>query len=348
MKYFTFPLLVGLFAMATVIASTGVAYMHRWATQRMLDIPNERSSHTQPTPRGGGVLIVLVTLVGFWLIAPLMKINLLTPALLAFSFSAILIAVISWQDDQHPLSNKIRFGVHSISALMVILFIGYWQTIELPLLYTFQIDWVGIPLTFLWLIGLTNAYNFMDGIDGLAGGQALLSGLGWLTLGVLSDLPLFTLLGVLVAGSSLGFLIHNWPPARIFMGDVGSAFLGFTIATLAVFGGLIDARLPVAGILMVWPFLFDTTFTILRRLRFGENIFTAHRSHLYQRLVIAGWQHRSVTLLYLGFALLGIGLAVGWIAALPGSALAVFIIPPFCALLLWQLVVSVEKRVAEF
>ncbi len=329
-------------AIAVVVAYGGVAYMRRWAAQRMLDIPNERSSHTQPTPRGGGLLIVLVTLVGLWLATPLLGIGGLTPALAAFSLGAALIAWVSWRDDLRPVSNRVRFGAHAAGALMVLLFVGYWRSVELPLLPLLPIGWLGIPLTFLWLAGLTNAYNFMDGIDGLAGGQAVVAGLGWLALGQLVELPLVSLLGVLVAGSSLGFLGHNWPPARIFMGDVGSAFLGFTLATLAVLGGLADARLPVAGVLLLWPFVFDTTFTLLRRWRRGENIFAAHRSHLYQRLVIAGWRHRTVTLLYLGLALLGVGLALAWVGGLPGSAVVTALLPPLCALLLWWGVGRVE------
>jgi UDP-N-acetylmuramyl pentapeptide phosphotransferase/UDP-N-acetylglucosamine-1-phosphate transferase len=165
---------------------------------------------------------------------------------------------------------------------------------------------------------------------------------GW-PLGLLTELPMVSALGVLVAGSSLGFLGHNWPPARIFMGDVGSAFLGFTLAMLAVIGGLADPRLPFAGVLVVWPFVFDATFTILRRLRRGENIFAAHRSHLYQRLVIAGWSHRTVTLLYLALAGIGAVLASLWVMAAPGSDWLVLVIPTLCAFGLWRLVVRVES-----
>jgi UDP-N-acetylmuramyl pentapeptide phosphotransferase/UDP-N-acetylglucosamine-1-phosphate transferase len=336
----------GLFAVAAVVAYAGVAYMRRWAAHRMLDIPNQRSSHTQPTPRGGGLLIVLVTLAGLWLVTPFLAINLLRPALAAFSLGAALIAWVSWRDDLRPLPNRVRFGAHAIGALAMIILVGSWQTVALPLLPTVTFGWLGVPLTFFWLVGLTNAYNFMDGIDGLAGGQAVVAGLGWLVLGQLVGLPLVSLLGVFVAGSSLGFLGHNWPPARIFMGDVGSAFLGFTLATLTVLGGLADARLPFAGVLLLWPFVFDTIFTILRRLRRRENIFAAHRSHLYQRLVIAGWHHRTVTLLYLGLALLGAGLALAWFFKLPGSALAAALLPALCALLLWWGVGRVERRTA--
>ena len=189
----------------------------------------------------------------------------------------------------------------------------------------------------LWI----NAYNFMDGIDGLAGSQTVVAGLGWLVPGGIVGLPIF---GVLVAGSSLGFLGHNWPPTRIFMGDVGSVFLGFTLAVLAVIGGLAHPRLPLAGLLVVWPFVFDTTFTIVRRLRRGENIFAAHRSHLYQRLVIAGYSQRAVTLLYAGLALVGVVLALAWVLELPGCDWLVLTVPTLLSLCLWQFVICTEAR----
>jgi UDP-N-acetylmuramyl pentapeptide phosphotransferase/UDP-N-acetylglucosamine-1-phosphate transferase len=336
-------LLAALGLAALLFAYTGVALLRRWALQRMLDVPNSRSSHTLPTPRGGGLAIVVCTLGGLWLAAFLLQ---PTPPLLlvaSYSLGAILIAWVSWLDDLKSLSNRVRFGAHIAGALLVIGGIGYFHTLQAPLAPPVDIGWLGVLLAFFWLTGLTNVYNFMDGIDGLAGGQAVVAGLGWLALGLLTELPMVSALGVLVAGSSLGFLGHNWPPARIFMGDVGSAFLGFTLAMLAVIGGLADPRLPFAGVLVVWPFVFDATFTILRRLRRGENIFAAHRSHLYQRLVIAGWSHRTVTLLYLALAGIGAVLASLWVMAAPGSDWLVLVIPTLCAFGLWRLVVRVES-----
>jgi len=128
------------------------------------------------------------------------------------------------------------------------------------------------------------------------------------------------------------------------MGDVGSTLLGYTLAFLAVMGGLADPRLPFAGVLLLWPFVFDTAFTLLRRLRRREYIFAAHRSHLYQRLVIAGWPHRSVTLLYLGLALFGVLLAFLWVLDRPTSSWLVVSIPTLCAVGLWRLVVSAEAK----
>ena len=146
--------------------------------------------------------------------------------------------------------------------------------------------------------------------------------------------------------STLGFLAHNWPPASIFMGDVGSAFLGFTLATIAVIAGGIDARLPLIGALFIWPFIFDPIFTILSRLRRRENIFQAHRGHLYQRLVIGGYSHRFVTLLYSYLALSGVFLAWAWFLRIPGSEAAIVVLMPLMAASLWGFVVRHERRLA--
>jgi UDP-N-acetylmuramyl pentapeptide phosphotransferase/UDP-N-acetylglucosamine-1-phosphate transferase len=146
------------------------------------------------------------------------------------------------------------------------------------------------------------------------------------------------ILGVLLAASSAGFLVHNWPPARIFMGDVGSAFLGFVFATLPSMLQLPSSRPAAIGFLVVWPFVFDTAFTFLRRLRRKESVFSAHRSHLYQRLVIAGWSHVTVTLLYSTLAIAGSMAAI----VIPRAETAVFaaLVP---GIGLWLVVVAVES-----
>jgi UDP-N-acetylmuramyl pentapeptide phosphotransferase/UDP-N-acetylglucosamine-1-phosphate transferase len=286
-----------------------VAGLRWWAEQReILDIPNGRSSHTHPTPRGGGLAIVLLTLTG-WLLYTFSSTELSWLAIFTYTIGAALIATISWWDDLHSLSNRVRFMTHSIGALLALIGFGYWQTIEVPLLGSLHLSWVGLPLTFLWIVGLTNAYNFMDGIDGIAGSQAVVAGLGWMLIGWQIGQPLVGIFGLLIAASSQGFLGHNWSPARIFMGDVGSAFLGYTFAVLPLIVAQVDPRIAVAGVLLLWPFLFDTIFTFLCRWYRGENVFVAHRSHLYQRLVIVGFSHRTVTLLYTALALTGIGTA---------------------------------------
>jgi UDP-GlcNAc:undecaprenyl-phosphate GlcNAc-1-phosphate transferase len=335
---------LGLAAAITLLAYLGVVGLLRWADQRMLDIPNERSSHTKPTPRGGGLVIVVCTLLGLWLSYGFFAARIPVQAMAGYSLGAALIALVSWLDDLGSLSNRVRFATHAAGALLILLAVSFWPAVDLPFVGSVHWGWLGVPLVFFWMVGLTNAYNFMDGIDGLAGSQAVIAGVGWAGLGWLGGEPLVSLLGLLVAGSSLGFLLHNWSPARIFMGDVGSAFLGFTFAALSVLAAQQNPRLVVAGILLLWPFLFDTTFTFLRRLRRRENVFAAHRSHLYQRLVIAGYSHRAVTLLYSGLALVGVVLVLAWVLALPGADWLVLGLPGLLSFGLWRLVVRAETR----
>ena len=334
----------GLVFLAFVASYLCVAGLRRWAEHRhILDMPNERSSHTRPIARGGGLVIVIITLAGlmaYWLF----KQDLHWGMLLIYLPGAILIAVVSWLDDLRSLPNRLRFAAHTIGAILIILGFGYWQTFSIPFLGSLYLGWFGFVITFLWIVGLTNAYNFMDGIDGIAGGQAVVAGLGWAVLGRLSGQPLTSVLGLLLAASSLGFLGHNWPPARIFMGDVGSAFLGYTFAVLPTIAGVKDSRLILAGLLLVWPFVFDTAFTFLKRLFKGENVFAAHRSHLYQRLVIVGYSHRFVTLLYIGLALIGVILAFAWSLRVEGSAVAICLVIPLLCLGLWVFVIRQERK----
>jgi len=330
------------FALSAVLLSyLGVTALKRWAERRrILDVPNERSSHTRPTPRGGGLAIVVVVLVG-WLVALGLHPDSWVGTDLLYVVGAALIAGISWMDDLRSLPNRVRFAAHSLGALLVLVGFGYWGAVDLPLLGAVSLGWLGLIITFAWIVGLTNAYNFMDGIDGIAGGQAIVAGLGWAVLGWLTAQPLVGVLGVLLAAASLGFLGHNWPPARIFMGDVGSAFLGFTFAVLAVAAAQRDARLALVGILFVWPFVFDATFTFLRRLKHRENVFAAHRSHLYQRLVIVGHSHRFVTLLYVGLAAWGTIWGLIWSRGVVGSGAVIVVTIPLLCLALWA---SVERR----
>ncbi len=307
-----------------------------WALRsNLLDIPNERSLHTQPVPRGGGLAIVVISLIGLiiiWILRPTWPWS----VLFVYVSGAALIAVVSWLDDLRSLPNRVRFAVHSLSAALVILGIGYWSKVNLPLLGSINLGWLGLAITFLWIVGLTNAYNFMDGIDGIVGGQAVVAGLGWIVLGWLGNQPLVAVLGLLLASTSLGFLGHNWSPAHIFMGDVGSAFLGYTFAVLPVVMAQYDPRFAFAGVLLVWPFVFDTAFTFLRRLLNRENVFTAHRSHLYQRLVITGISHKTVASLYIGLAIIGlvcsVALVMEWRWADYLTAIVIIIVPLF----LWQ------------
>jgi UDP-N-acetylmuramyl pentapeptide phosphotransferase/UDP-N-acetylglucosamine-1-phosphate transferase len=286
-------------AAAFILTYAGVEVFRRWTLRReILDVPNERSSHTVPTPRGGGLVIALVCLVFYAFYAGF------TAHHISFGYfaGAILIAVVSWFDDLKSVSSALRFLIHAIGAGLAIFSLGYWQKIYLPFIGEIDAGFVGLIVTFFWIIWLTNAYNFMDGIDGIAATQALTAGIGWLLVGLVFNLEITGFLGGVLAFSSLGFLLHNWQPAKIFMGDVGSAFLGYTFAVMPLLAASETAKnqslLTVVAVWLVWLFVFDTLYTFFRRLLRGEKFWQAHRSHLYQRLVIAGYSHRFVTGLY--------------------------------------------------
>lgn len=301
---------------ALFLCSIGVSAVLFWAErQRLVDIPNERSSHTQPTPRLGGLPIVLVTLGGlciYWTFYPQWT----WTGLLAYLCGALIIAIVGWLDDLTSMSVYIRFVAQGIAAVMVIAGLGYCNEIVIPLAGEIELTWIGLPLSFIWIVGLTNAYNFMDGIDGIAGSQGLIAGLGWALIGCQMNEPLVSVLGALLAASCMGFLFHNWSPARIFMGDVGSTFLGYSFAVIPIAAAQTDGRALLVGGLLVWPFIFDSAFTLLRRLRLGEPIFKAHRSHLYQRLVIAGQTHRFVASLYSILSLSGMAFSLIYMAGI--------------------------------
>jgi UDP-N-acetylmuramyl pentapeptide phosphotransferase/UDP-N-acetylglucosamine-1-phosphate transferase len=241
---------------------------------------------------------------------------------------------VSWIDDIHSLANRIRFGVHILAAIIIIFTFGYFKVLPLPILVEIPLGWLGLLLTFFWIVGLTNAYNFMDGIDGIAGGQAVIAGIGWFMIASVLESPITGLISLLIIFSSLGFLLHNWAPAKIFMGDVGSAFLGFTFAALPLMVVPLNPLLPIVGGLMVWPFIFDSSYTLTRRLIKRENVFAAHRSHLYQRLVITGLSHSRVTLLYMAFQLTGVFTSYSIIRGWYALAMVGFILIFVCTVIL--------------
>ena len=333
------------------LTAFGVEGWRRLALRRqILDVPNERSSHINPTPRGGGVIIFAVTL-AFLIVGAAQTGSLVF--LSPFLLGAVLIAVVSWLDDLYSLPSLLRLSVHLIAALLLIFGIGYFKKIELPFYnLNFGIWFAGQIITLLWIVGLTNAYNFMDGIDGIAGAQGLTAGIGWGLAGWLVDDQLIFLFGGVLAATNLGFLWHNWHPARIFMGDVGSAFLGFSFAALPLLatrqtvdtgGGWI-----IFGFLVVWTFVFDAVLTFIRRARRGENVLAAHRSHLYQRLFIAGYSHNKISLWYGLLSVIGLGLALMWLEAnLNEIKLIVIAILALAAVGLWGFVLKVEKTIAN-
>lgn len=306
--------------------------------RRVLDHPNERSSHHIPTPRGGGLVIVFFTLV-VALVTMFLAKNWLEGIVFVVVGSAV--AWIGWQDDVKSLSPKVRFLFQALAAVATVIGLGYFDSITIPLLGELRLGIVGILITILWIMGLINAYNFMDGIDGISGSVALTASLGWmLLLGINGHLssPVFWI-ALAIAATNLGFLGHNWPPARIFIGDVASTFLGYCFAVIPLLTiNQVEDSFLLAVILM-WAYILDTAITFLRRLIKGEAVFSAHRTHIYQRLVISGYQVSSITSLYLLLTSLGVVLAYAWVQNIAFAPAAIIIGLP----VLWVLLIGFTK-----
>ena len=310
------------FVAAALMTAAGVAaFCVRAQRTSLLDVPNARSSHSIPVPRAAGVVFVIVAPLVF-AAAELLVTGVLPSGIAAWWAISWLLAAVSLYDDWRGLPAVLRLFVQLAAAVA---FLAATGTL-LPL-------WRALLLV-LWLAGVSNAYNFMDGVDGLAAGQAVLvmAALAW--LGLLRGNAWLPVLAAAVSGGAAGFLAYNFPVARVFMGDVGSVWLGFSVAALAVLN--LDGGVPfAASVVVLGMFLGDGGVTLLLRLWRRERVMDAHRTHFYQRLVRAGWSHVRTTSLYLlGTAWLGLlsvayfgyaRLELGWLllgCALP--LLAVF------------------------
>jgi len=258
------------------------------------DHPNERSLHSLPVPRTGGVAILGSAMLGGLMLMAVGPADVWrTPSTGWICGMTLLLVTLSFWDDRTGLSPGLRLSVQMLAAAGVV-WGGSLQVsaVDIPAGGVLVLGQGAPIVTALLLAWMTNLYNFMDGMDGLAGGMTvvgfgILSGLSW--IGGLQDLAL---MAALVAAATGGFLYFNLPPAKIFMGDVGSVPLGFLAGSLALKG--IDAGLfdPWVPLLIFLPFVIDSTVTLCRRLFRGEKVWRAHREHWYQRLVLAGWSHR--------------------------------------------------------
>lgn len=276
---------ISLFVLSMVLTYIIRSYTNKKA---IFDIPNERSSHITPVPRGGGLAIVIVFYIGLLYFQESID-SKLFHALLC----AIPIALISLMDDMFTLSSKIRFFIQSASVGMALYFLGGVTSIDF-ILFELHGWWLNI-IAFFALIWLTNLYNFLDGIDGYAGSEAVMVGLG---LFVFFHNPL----GLVIVAATLGFLFFNWHKASIFMGDVGSATLGF-IFGIFVFYDTGHGNIYI-WLILLSLFWFDATLTLIRRYRNGERITQAHKKHAYQRLTQSGWSHSRVVWFSLVFNLI--------------------------------------------
>lgn len=315
-----------------MLAAFGVA---AWLTRRfcdprsrlhILDHPNERSLHARPTPRSGGVALLAGTLVGLGLLVLAGN----GGRVLGLVACALPLALVAFADDRRGLPVWLRLAVQAVVAVAALWWIGVPGSLGLPGTALVLPALPVVVLGFLFLVWMTNLYNFMDGMDGFAGGMALIGFGSFALLGARAgDAAFVGICGVLAAAAA-GFLRFNLPPARIFMGDTGSSVLGFLAGTL-VWWAQHERLFPLwIGVLVFSPFIVDATVTLVRRVLNGEKVWQAHRSHFYQRLVRLGWGHRRTVLaeyvLMLAAAasaLAGVGLspraqallALGWLVA---------------------------------
>ena len=238
------------------------------------DIPNERSLHTKPIPRIGGVAIMAGVLSGWILLFQYWAWWVVLPVLGLFMLSLI--------DDVRSLPAKIRLLGHFVAAIIVVQGAG--------------VEWLWLLPVLLFIVWMTNLYNFMDGSDGLAAGMALFGFSFYGIAGLMNGNTAFAMMNFSVGAAALGFLYHNFHPARVFMGDAGSIPLGFLAAAFGVWGWQLGYWPFWYPILVFSPFVIDATVTLLKRAARGENLAQAHRNHYYQHLVQMGWGHRNTAI----------------------------------------------------
>lgn len=258
-------------------AAAFLAWARRAAWARhLVDHPNERSLHVRPTPRVGGIALIGSALA---CATPLVD-----ATLGAIAACALFLAAVSLLDDVRSLPIEVRLPAHFLAAGVAVLVLGASSSL----------GWIEALTAALAIAWMANLFNFMDGTDGLAGGMAAI---GFATLAIAArDAAGLGLFALALASASAGFLLHNFPPARVFMGDAGSVPLGFLAGALGAYGfaaGVWPAWFPL---LVFSPFIVDATVTLLRRLLRRERVWKAHREHAYQRLVLGGWSRRRLAL----------------------------------------------------
>lgn len=265
-----------------LLLSIVLTYMIRYYTNKkhILDIPNSRSSHAVPIPRGGGIAIVIVFYLGLLFFK-----EAIDPSLFQALLCAIPIAITGLMDDIFTISAKVRLLVQGSFAMLALYFLGGVSYIDMKL-FVLEGWWVNI-IAFFIILWMTNLYNFLDGIDGYAASQGIIVGLG---LYLFFSSPL----GLVIVVACLGFLFFNWHKASIFMGDTGSTALGFIFALFSLFDTT-DGNIYI-WLILLSVFWFDATLTLIRRFMNHEVLTQAHKKHAYQRLTQSGWSHDHVVL----------------------------------------------------
>jgi len=274
------------------VIATGL--LEKYALRRLLiDVPNERSSHTRPTPRGGGLSIAFVILMaigllffGGWL--PM-------EFALALGVGGLIVVVVGWIDDHRHIPALWRAMAYGVAAILAVYCLGGFSYHWLGLSFL-PLGVIGSVLVVIWIIWMTNLYNFMDGTDALAALQAICVGLLAGVLFWLEGQFGVAMICFVIVTSNFGFLFWNWPPAKIFMGDAGSCTLGFYFGVLTLIGEIQGSVPLTVWFILLSIFICDATLTLLMRVIKGEVWYQAHKSHAYQRLAQLGVSHKKLAL----------------------------------------------------
>ena len=278
------------FLVSVLVCAALSRYRGRWA---LLDIPNDRSLHTGATPRSGGLGILAGLLAGYVVAANVLSL----PGQGWVLVALLLTAGISFADDIWRLPPLLRFLVHLAVAVSLVFPAGYGLiALALPGMNWHAPAWLLEAFSVLFIIWMVNLYNFMDGMDGFAGGMACFGFATLALLGALAGSPLYTLAALMVCTAAAGFLPFNFPPAKLFMGDVGSGSLGLLVAVFLLWADRAGLFHLWLGCVVFSPFILDATWTVIRRTLRGKKPWQAHREHFYQRLVGLGWGHRRTVL----------------------------------------------------
>ena len=287
--------MIATFAVVVIVGFTLTLFIRKSALKtNRLDVPNERSSHTSPTPRGAGLAVVVAFLLG--LIALLVENTISDEVFLAIALPGLVVALIGWLDDRgHLTSAKWRLIGHFACASLAVWLAGGLP--ELPLANsTIDFGLAGNIAAVVYLVWMLNLFNFMDGIDLITGVQTVTTSAGVaLFLFVSTESDLWKVF-VIMTASILGFLFFNLPPAKIFLGDVGSGFIGFTTAVISLVVAEDEPLVAWAMIILLAVFVTDATVTLLRRLLSREHVYVAHRTHAYQHLSKKLNRHLPVSL----------------------------------------------------
>jgi len=332
-------------ALAAFLVSAGLSLLLARSRSRfnVLDHPNERSLHTRPVPRTGGLGILGGLAAGAAVAYPSLSLSGVEP-LAAIIFGAIVLATGSSLDDYFGLSPLYRLVMHFAVAGLVL-----YGGLSLCCMVMPGIAWIwpkaiGLLFSLLFVVWMINLYNFMDGMDGFAGGMAVFGFGAYAVLGWVAGDMTFATISMLLAAAAGGFLVFNFPPARIFMGDSGSSTLGLMAASLGLWADRKGLFPLWAAVLVFSPFIVDATVTLAGRIVRGERVWVAHKTHYYQRVVEIGWGHRR-TVLWEYVAMLGAGVsAVAVVGASPPAQWAILVLWGAAYVIVARLVTRLQEQ----